>query len=100
MQEVIEFLKKNPILYLSTLGLDGKPKVRPFQFMFEQDGKFYFCTSNDKNVCKEMQKQSYVEFCTCGENYSWIRLSGKVTFTNDMAVKEKIFEISPIVKSV
>ena len=40
MQKVVEFLQKNPVQYLATVGRDGKAKCRPFMFGFEQDGKF------------------------------------------------------------
>lgn len=39
MQKVVEFLQKNPVQYLATVGRDGKAKCRPFMFCFEQDGK-------------------------------------------------------------
>lgn len=100
MKNVIDFLKKSQIQYLATVGLDGKPKVRPFQFMMEEGGKLYFCTSNDKKVFKEIKNQSWVEFCACGENFSWIRLNGKAVFSDDLNIKSKIFDISPIVKSI
>ena len=38
MQKVVEFLQKNPVQYLATVGRDGKAKCRPFMFCFEQDG--------------------------------------------------------------
>ena len=100
MQTVIDFLKKSQVQYLATIGLDGKPKVRPFQFMLEEDGKLYFCTSNEKKVCKEIKKQPWVEFCASGENFSWLRLSGNAIFSNDLAIKSKIQESNPIVKSI
>lgn len=33
MNEVVEFLKENSVQYFATVGLDGKARVRPFQFM-------------------------------------------------------------------
>ena len=39
MQKVVEFLQKNPVQYLATVGRDGKAKCRPFMFCFEQDEK-------------------------------------------------------------
>ena len=41
MQKVVEFLQKNPVQYLATVGRDGKAKCRPFMFCFEQDGKHH-----------------------------------------------------------
>jgi uncharacterized pyridoxamine 5'-phosphate oxidase family protein len=63
MDAVVEFLKKSGFQYFSTVGLDGRPKVRPFQFMLEEGGNLYFCTSNQKPVYKEMQNQPFVERC-------------------------------------
>ena len=56
MQKVVEFLQKNPVQYLATVGRDGKAKCRPFMFCFEQDGKLWFCTNNTKDVYKDMQE--------------------------------------------
>lgn len=46
MSKVAGFLRANPVQYLATVGRDGKAKVRPFMFLFEQDGKLWFCTNN------------------------------------------------------
>ena len=100
MKEVVTFLKENPVQYLATTGKDGKAKVRPFQFMIEKDGKLLFCTSNQKEVYKEMQATPYIEFCVSSPNFSWIRLSGKVEFLDDSVVKAAVIETSPLVKSI
>jgi len=100
MSTVADFLIKSQVQYLATIGVDGKPKVRPFQFMLEEGGKLYFCTSNQKPVFAEMRKHPYVEFCASGENFSWLRLSGKVVFSKDLKLKAKVQEASPLVKSI
>lgn len=87
MKEVVEFLKANPVQYLSTVGLDGKAKVRPFQFMIERDGKLYFCTNNEKDVYAEIKNNPYVEITTASTTFAWIRLNGKVVFSDDLAIK-------------
>jgi uncharacterized pyridoxamine 5'-phosphate oxidase family protein len=100
MSAVTDFLIKSQTQYLATIETDGKPKVRPFQFMLEEAGKLYFCTSNKKDVYKEIQEQPYVEFCASGEDYSWLRLSGKAVFSKDLDLKAKVQEASPLVKSI
>jgi uncharacterized pyridoxamine 5'-phosphate oxidase family protein len=97
---VTDFLIKSQVQYLATIGLDDKPKVRPFQFMLEERGRLYFCTSNQKPVFKELQKHPYVEFCACGANFSWLRLNGKVVFSKDLGLKGRIQDASPMVKSI
>jgi uncharacterized pyridoxamine 5'-phosphate oxidase family protein len=100
MKEVVKFLTENPVQYLATVGLDGKPKVRPFQFMLEQDGKLYYCTNNTKQAYKEIQKRPYVEICTCSPAYAWLRLSGKVVFSKDLSIKKKIVESHDLLKTL
>lgn len=100
MNEVVKFLEENTVQYFATVGLDGKPKVRPFQFAMEQGGKLWFCTNSQKDVYKEMQAQPYVEICACSPGGAWLRLHGKAVFKNDMDIKAKIIERSPLVKSI
>jgi uncharacterized pyridoxamine 5'-phosphate oxidase family protein len=100
MKEVVEFLKANPVQYFATVGLDGRPKVRPFQFMLEQGGKLYFCTSNNKPVFKEIQKQPWVEICSCSPAFAWIRLNGKVVFSKDLNIKKKIIAGHDLLKTI
>ena len=100
MSTVVDFLIKSQVQYLATVGLDGRPKVRPFQFMLEEGEKPYFCTSNQKPVFKEIQRHPYVEFCASGADFSWLRLSGKVVFSKDLKLKARIQESNPLVKTI
>lgn len=100
MSVVADYLIKSEVQYLASMGMDDKPKVRPFQFMLEEGGRLYFCTSNQKVVFKEIQEHPYVEFCASGEDYSWLRLSGRVVFSEDLELKAKVQEASPLVKSI
>ena len=99
MNEVIKFLDENPIQYLSTVGLDGKPKVRPFMFMLERGEKLYYCTSNKKAMYEEMKNNPYVEITTASPEFVWLRFSGKVVFSYDIEIKKAIIEKSEIVKA-
>lgn len=99
MKEVVNFLKENSTGYFATVE-DGKPKVRPFQFMLEESGKLFFCTSNEKEVYKQLMVNPCFEFSSSSPQFAWLRLSGKARFSNDVRIKEKILEISPLVKSI
>jgi uncharacterized pyridoxamine 5'-phosphate oxidase family protein len=100
MNRIVEFLEKNQMQYMATVGLDGKPKVRPFQYMFEDEGKLWFCTSNKKEVYREMQNQPYIELSASNDNVMWLRIEGKVVFVDNINMKEKVLEISPLVKGI
>lgn len=98
MNNVVSFLKENPVQYLATVGHDGKAKCRPFMFCFEKYGKLWFCTNNTKDVYREIQTNPYVEISVSSPSFAWIRISGKAVFEDDMKVKEDCMNI-PIVKN-
>jgi uncharacterized pyridoxamine 5'-phosphate oxidase family protein len=98
MNEVIKFLKENPVQYLATVGRDGKAKCRPFMFAGELNDKLWFCTNNTKDVYKDMQANPNIEISVSSPKYEWIRLNGEVVFENNMAAKEMCIK-NPIVKS-
>lgn len=100
MHLITDLLKKSQAQYFATIGVDKKPKVRPFQFMLEDNGKLFFCTSNQKQVYREIVENPNIELCASGENYSWLRLNGKVVFSKDIHIKGKVIESNPIVKSI
>ncbi len=100
MNDVVKFLRENPVVFVATAGLDGKPKVRPFQFMLEQDGKLWFCTGSQKDVYREMQKNPYVEISASSPNSVWARISGKAVFKDDEEVKKTILSENELVRSI
>lgn len=99
MQEVIELLKENPMGYLATVE-NGEPRVRPWGFMREEEGKLYFCTNNTKEVYKQLKTTPCVEFSTTSKNFVWARIRGEIKFTDELAVKEKVLEAQGMVKSI
>jgi uncharacterized pyridoxamine 5'-phosphate oxidase family protein len=100
MEEVIKFINQNRLGYLSTVD-NGKPRVRPWGFMFEENGKFWFCTNNTKNVYKQLMEVPYIEFsCSTPDFNTWLRISGKITFARDKGIKEKIFQSNPMLKNM
>lgn len=99
MQAALAFLRANPIQYLATIGLDGKPKNRPFMFAVERDGKLWFCTNNQKQVYKELQKCPYLEIVASSPDHAWIRVQGKAHFEDNRAVKEAVLAANPLIKN-
>ena len=74
-------------LYAATVGLDGRPQVRPASFAFESDGAFYFPALKNSRLYAELSQTPYVQFCVHdGEKKLTFRLSGKVCFTEDPAL--------------
>jgi len=99
MKEVLKFLQENSTGFLATIA-DGKPKVRPFQFMLEENGKLFFCSNNTKDVVKQLKANPYVEFSSFSPQFAWMRLNGEVKFSNDLRIKGKIIETHALVRSI
>ena len=58
IQEVADCLDRTGLQFMATIGLDGRPKVRPVQFMVLEDGRLWFCTNSEKSMYAEMQTRS------------------------------------------
>ena len=99
MSEVINFLKENTLIYLATSGLDGNAKVRPILFYFEEDGKPYFCTANTKPMFKELDANPNCEIVVATPEFAWLRISGKVEFTDSTELKQKVIDSNELVKN-
>jgi len=95
VDEVLRFLKENGTFYLATV--DGNmPKVRPFAFVMEHEGKLWFCTNNQKNVYRQLKANPYCEISSTAPDRKWIRLSGRAVFNSTQAVKAKALETAPL----
>lgn len=99
LEVTLSMLKAYPMQYIGLIGLDGKPKVKAFEFKFEENGVLYFDTIRNKETHLELLKNPYVEICVADrETMEWIRMSGKVKFVEDRKIKEKLFESSEILR--
>ena len=97
---VTDVFRRFPLQYGTTLGLDGKPQLRPIEFKFAEDGVLYFDTVRFYTSYQEMQQFPYLQVCVCDqETMTYVRLGGKVHFTEDQTVIRKCFEASPVLKS-
>ena len=95
MDELLKFLEKNPVFYLATDD-NGQPRVRPFGCHMIFNDKFYMVTALPKKVCKQMEKNPKIEFCSMAPDTHFVRVSGEVVFDNDnMDAKKKVFEVMP-----
>ena len=98
MKEVVEFLTANPVGALATVE-GGTPRVRPFQFMFEEEGELWFCTSTKKKVYAQLRAAPEVEFLS-SSGTAWLRVSGEAAFSEEAAKKERALASSGLVRSI
>ena len=102
VEDVAVTLDRMGLQYLATIGLDGRPKVRPVQYMVLQGGKLWFCTNSEKAMYAELQSCPFIDLCAIRLekdeiSTSWIRFSAEVVFEENRDVKQAIMEKSAIV---
>lgn len=89
IEQFKEILNNGTIGYFATTNGD-QLEVRGWQYQFEEDNKFYFITSNNKDVFKEMKINPQVAFACSNSGYN-VRISGKAKFLTDKTEKERAF---------
>ena len=105
LRDVANYLDNIGIQFLATIGLDGKPKVRPMQYMVLEDEKLWFCTNSKKEVFAELQANPIVELRGCKMEKNemqtpWIRFSAEVVFEERQDIRDAIIEKSAIVNAL
>ncbi len=94
MNEVLAFLLENKTFYIATV--EGNiPKVRPFGFVMEFEGKLYFGTSNQKPVYKQLKANPNFEISTTSKTGDWLRLNGKAVFNSNQKTKQAALDVMP-----
>ncbi len=99
MQEATTLLQANRSGFLATVDA-GQPRLRPFQFQFVEQGKFYFCTAKSKDVYKQLQAAPVTEFSVTSPAMETLRLRGAVKFSDDIQLKQRILENEPMIRSI
>lgn len=99
MKEVLELMRKNSVGFLGTVE-EGKPRVRPFEFQFEEGGKYYFCTANTKDVWTQLKQIPYIEFACTSKEMVTVRIRGMIKFSNDVGIKNRIIEHNELIRSI
>lgn len=75
MDEVLDFLKKNPTYYLATVDAEGNPQIRPFGTIAKINDALYIQTGKVKACYKEMEAHPRVAICACSaDGAQWLRL--------------------------
>ncbi|MCM0757752.1 pyridoxamine 5'-phosphate oxidase family protein [Sporomusa sphaeroides DSM 2875] len=99
MREVLAFLQENSVFYLATMD-HVYPKVRPFGFVMEYEGKLYFSTSNQKHVYRQLKENPYFEISTASKTGEWLRLHGKAVFDTNRHTKQAALAAMPVLSKM
>jgi uncharacterized pyridoxamine 5'-phosphate oxidase family protein len=97
MNEVLNFLNECGVFFVSTVD-ENQPKVRPFSFVMEYNGKICFGTSNQKPIYAQLTANPNIEISATTKDFRWIRLSGKAVFCTTKDTKAKALDTMPMLK--
>ncbi|AXU27867.1 TPA: pyridoxamine 5'-phosphate oxidase family protein [Clostridioides difficile] len=75
MEKIMNFLKENSTFYFATVE-GNKPRVRPFGFVMDYEGKLYFGIGKHKTSYKQVLVNPNVEIFTASKDGKWIRIKG------------------------
>lgn len=99
MKEILDFLAECKVFFVASIDGD-QPRVRPFSFVMEFDGKLTFCTGNKKPFWEQITKNPKVEISASTTTGKWLRLSGSIVQNTTKEAKEKAFEVEPFLKNM
>ncbi|QAT17217.1 pyridoxamine 5'-phosphate oxidase [Candidatus Velamenicoccus archaeovorus] len=97
-QEIIDFIKRNPIVYLATV--EGKrPHVRGMMLYLVDENGIIFHTGRTKDLQKQLERNPEVELCCFSQTENkQVRIAGKVEAVRDEALKKEIVKNRPFLK--
>lgn len=101
INDCIRFANANPICHLATID-KGMPRVRILGFWFADESGFYFVTSENKEMTRQLRENPNAEACFYkheGVIGTMLRISGKIQFVTDRSLKEKAFVDRPYLTS-
>ena len=75
MEKLLAFLKDAGTFFYASCDGD-KPRVRPFGFFMELNGKFYVGMGQQKESYKQTIANPNVELCAMNKKMQWIRVRG------------------------
>ena len=89
-QQIFDFLNSNLSFFLATAEGD-EPRVRAMMLYKADENGIVFHTGPFKEVYQQIQKNPNVQLCFYNsEQNVQIRVRGKLSMTNDRAIKEEI----------
>ncbi|MBE6464993.1 MAG: NimC/NimA family protein [Eggerthellaceae bacterium] len=74
MDEVLAFLKANPVYFVATINGDH-PEIRPFATICKYNDKLYIQTGMVKNVFKQIEANPKIAICGWDNNGTWLRIN-------------------------
>jgi uncharacterized pyridoxamine 5'-phosphate oxidase family protein len=99
MSRIFDVIKQAGVFYVGTTE-DDQPRIRPFGAAIEYDGKIYLCTSNQKDVFKQLIRNPKTEICGSLPGGKWVRVAGTLVRDDNDAVRTAMLEAVPQLKKM
>ncbi len=94
MDELMKFLKENPVFYMATT--DGYlPRVRPMGFCMVYNGHLCLAVGRDKAMYDQLLNNTNLEICVANDRGEWVRVQGTVDFDDSPEAKAAAFKVMP-----
>ena len=94
IKKAFDFLRVHNEGVLATVS-EGKPCLRAFQIMKQEEGTLYFATAPQKEVYRQMQGNPNIEFMVLHGKVS-VRCSGTALFDVDDETCRWIYDNNPV----
>lgn len=100
----MDFNKMKEIIPSGTMGyfttsVNNMPDIRGWQLQFIEDGKIYFCTSNQKNIHSQLDQNPACSFM-CQVGPQAFRISGTAVFASEEETQKVYDRLSDDVKKM
>lgn len=97
-RKVYEYLLEN-VFYVATA--DKVPHLRPFGAVVYYHDKVCICTSNKKEVYKQMKANPFIEIAAVDQVGKWLRIKAEVSLKdNNEEVRQLFFDQYPNVAQI
>jgi uncharacterized pyridoxamine 5'-phosphate oxidase family protein len=98
MNEILKFLSESRYFFFATVE-DGEPRVRPFGFFMEFEGKLYIGMGDNKLCFRQIKENPNFEICAYNEGSGfWMRLRGTAVCDQRPEVNEAAFVKAPFLR--
>lgn len=98
MSQAYEFLKECGVFYVLTMNGDY-PAGRPFGAVMEVGEDLYLSTNDFNEAHKQMRANGHIQIIAKKPHgREWIRITGIASECKDPALRQKMYEETPILK--
>jgi uncharacterized pyridoxamine 5'-phosphate oxidase family protein len=101
-KDYVKFANENRVCYVATTE-GNQPRVRALGMWFADERGFYFQTESVKSICKQLKNNNTIELCFYApgpDPGTMMRVTGKVEFVDDLALKNKVLADRAFLKAV